>query len=217
MTLSSLFYTFWHSLYRIFLTILNIRSYLFHPTLLFLELAYFCEELLSFFIFNPLRSKKISLPTYGTLPFFSMNKISPLLDISKDSTLLDLGSGKGKILLYYSLCYKCRCIGIESFSYFYRLSNMLSRLLFQHSRITWLNQDFFSYTPSSTCDIAFVSALDHTEHALRTLIHHYHDHVSTFVSLGAPLPSLDHFSVVSYKLPCSWGFSWIYIYHKKYV
>ena len=214
----SLFQTLWHSLYRIFLSALNTLLYFRHPSLLFLELFYFAEEILSFFLVTPfILIKKVSIPTYGTLPFYTLKKVQHLLSISKETSILDLGSGKGKLLLYYSLCHGCRCIGIESFSYFYRLSTFLSRLLFQNKRITWVKQDFFSYSPTSSYDIAFISALDHSERSLKSLIQQFHPHVYTFISLGAPLPSLDHCSVSSYKLPCSWGISSLYIYKKNYV
>ena len=104
--------------YRCFLTLKNFRLYIFYPTLLFLELLYLVEETLAWVVsfVVPVRQKSYEL--YGTISFSSIENILKSTSFSPKTIVCDLGSGKGKFLLYCMLVHRCKTIGIESNNYY---------------------------------------------------------------------------------------------------
>jgi len=110
---------FIHSVYRLKQTQRNIPLYCRFPRLLVLEGLYVLEEALAFFC-RPLRAffanSQASSSLYGTMTFNGLATIAGYIDDHRAHHVVDIGAGKGKVLLYFSLVHRWRCTGIEPYT-----------------------------------------------------------------------------------------------------
>ena len=199
--------SFCHCGYRLFLLCLSLRLYVLRFRLFFLDAFLFFEEVLHFFI-APFLPKQ---PMYGSLPVYTLQKIRCQLHLDQRSTIVDFGSGKGKLALFFSLMTPCQVIGFEQYGYFYRLSCLLSAIFFQGSRVRFELGDYLE-NPVPGCDVAFLSPLDCSASQTQSLVDQFVLKKTTCISIGAAVSGLVYHDVRSFKWPCSWGFSSVYLY-----
>ena len=204
-----------HCLYRFWLTLRSIPVYLTTFRLILLDLFYLFEEFFGFIcsplflLFNSSRYGSV----YGTLPFFSLSKLSRLINLTKDDIICDCGSGKGKCLLYFSMVKGCHVIAIELVPYLINVHKVLARFFFNYYKHTFI-QDDLRDIHLHQASVYFVSGLDYSDSVNRHLRTFFNQckYECKVVSIGGPFDGLSSKNMVHVPIACSWGYSSAYIY-----
>jgi hypothetical protein len=190
--------------------------YVFHPSLLLLDFIYFFED---FFegIFCSVRRliKSENLneeDTYGSFTFYSLFVLKQRLNIESGSTICDLGSGKGKICLFFSLLNQNKCIGLEKNTYYNTVHRFLMTLFFQGKRIKIIEADFLK-TTLPDCQILFVPTTCMSQDSILSLCDIINELPGTpvIISSSSPLPLEQYKVYQKIRLTQSWGLSWVYV------
>ena len=199
--------------YRFYLTIKNTQIYLTTPSLLLLEILYVCEETVSWII--SLARFKQSLPheTYGTISFFSIRKIFNDAHIKNPKIVCDLGSGKGKFLLFCMIYFNCKTVGVESNKYYNFIYGVLIRFFFKNNSCELIKNSILNHQIPS-CDVLFCSGLCFDKKTLEYIQFQLNTSPvkPTFISVGVKF-NLEGYSIQKEILTeLSWGKEKVFIY-----
>ncbi len=78
----------------------------------------------AYWLKNPYRMLKSS--PYGETPLTTFQKILDEFQIPKEASLIDFGSGRGRIPLFLSTYHGMKAVGVESFSPFVAIANQIA-------------------------------------------------------------------------------------------
>lgn len=205
-----------HSLYRLFLFLLQLHHYVCHPSLACLDLFYFIED-----FFSALFLRLFSLfkdrvnheeDTYGSFSTQALMLLIKDLNIEAGTRVYDLGSGKGKSCLIFSMIAGCDCIGIEKNRYYNRIHRLLRGVFFQQKRIQILEADFLTQ-PLPDCDLLFIPATCLSDTSIERITHSINisKHKPILISSSLNIKANDYSLYKEVKLAMSWGFCRVYI------
>ncbi|MBH37885.1 hypothetical protein CL658_02515 [bacterium] len=189
------------------------------PRLTLLDSLYIIEEAFRFFLL-PIRliiglflPKHPYRPVYGTISFAGINQLATVLPIDH-YRVCDIGSGKGKLLFFLSIVYKCNCIGIESYRPYTFIHRCFSFLLGLSRRVRLIH-DTITHRPLPHADVYFILGLGFEPETLAYVQDQLKLLVKTriVISVGVLFPSLADYHKDTLSIPCSWGYCDTYIYH----
>ena len=209
---------FTHIFYRIYLSSLCVPIYIKHPKLLLLEIFYVIEESFSFIlypIYTKFEPQTETKPIYGTLPFSSWKKIEPLIPcpLTQKTQICDLGSGKGKALLYFEIMYKCQTYAVENHRYFYNIHRFMNTCFTKKNTNKIYHQNIINH-PLPQHDIILISGLGFPQNVLNNIQKKINSlsHTPTIISIGV-LFHLPKYTYQDITVETSWGESIVYIYN----
>lgn len=131
---------------------------------------------LMYFFINPYRAsrkylEKInskSIYDYGETFLTEFSKIIKKLDISSNTKVLELGSGRGRLSFWLHFFYKCSIVSIERIPIFVKISNLLIKI-FKIKKLKFIAQDFFNLDMSHF-DIIYLYGTTLSDHEIHLLI-----------------------------------------------
>lgn len=214
---NSIFFTSFKLLfYRCYLTLKNVKLYIFYPTLLFLELLYLTEEALAYLISIVIPIKQKPHELYGTISFSSIETLFKTISLSPQGIVCDLGSGKGKFLLYCMLVHKCKTIGIESNRYYNFIYGVFIRFFFKHSSCELIKSDIISQQ-IPCCDLLFISGLCFHNSTLEFIQNELNTRSikPIFISVGVQFNLQNYKQEIIVETDLSWGKEKVFIYEPK--
>ncbi|MDN3508651.1 MAG: methyltransferase domain-containing protein [Candidatus Neptunochlamydia sp.] len=129
--------------------------------------------------------------TYGETPLMTYEKIAQEAEIEPTDTFLELGSGRGRGVLFLHHFFKCQVIGIERIPQFVKLSQYLSHKYHQ-GRVTFICADMLKgELPEATVVYLYGTAL--TDQEITTLVQKLKRYPkgTKIISISYPLTDYD--------------------------
>lgn len=158
-----------------------------------------------YFFKSPYRIIKKVAPEeiYGETPLSTMELILREMAISKEDTLVEVGSGRGKALLFAHFTTGCHAVGIEKVKPFtLRLKEVIKR--FKIERVKVIEGDFLEASYDEATAIYFYG-VSFSEEAVSALIEKWKSapHLQRIVTISEPLKAFD--VVRTFKVRFPWG------------
>ena len=210
-------FTIKHTFYRFFLTLVNLRYYVFHRRLLLIDTFIFLIDLflIPFKLLRFTSDDYTGSMIYGEISYYGLSKILQKCELKSNATFLDIGSGKGKAVFFARLMFHLSSTGIEINARYICISQLLKQILFI-SKTSFKKESFTQY-PLPNCSVYLIVGTTFDESDLNKLIItlEQKDHEFFIISVSEPLNSQFFYIVSSFYVPCSWGFSQVFIQRKK--
>ena len=125
-------FTIKHTFYRFFLTLVNLRYYVFHRRLLLIDTFIFLIDLflIPFKLLRFTSDDYTGSMIYGEISYYGLSKILQKCELKSNATFLDIGSGKGKAVFFARLMFHLSSTGIEINARYICISQLLKQILF---------------------------------------------------------------------------------------
>lgn len=195
--------------------------YLFsHPQYLLLDIAL----VLSYFFKSPYRIVRewdeshtaTTVGPYGELPFSEMERLfSLLLKDKKIGTFYDLGSGRGRIILWAALCKGWNAVGVECVAPFCKKFDRFIRHFHPSPHLHCIQSSYTSVSLDK-CDLVMINPGEletlQEQYLLQTLSSLQQG--AYVLAIGFTLPSASYDLEGIMPLTCAWGEE-VAVLHKK--
>lgn len=152
--------------------------------------------------------------TYGETPFLTARELLLWARVTRDDTLLDVGSGTGRVVLFSSLYFGLKSVGVEILPTFVRVARLIARKL-KNEKAEFIEGNFL-HLDFSPFTIVYVAGTSFTLQTLKALKEKLKDLRSgaRVISLSTPLRA-PHLEVVGEKIcSFSWGKTRVFL-HKR--
>jgi len=152
--------------------------------------------------------------TYGEIYYFTARNILKNINFSSEDLLIDLGSGRGKMVFFASIYYGARAIGLDIMPTFVKKSSLVASKL-KLKKVEFLEQDFRNYDFSKST-VIYLAGTCLSDESISLLLKSLKSAPvgAKIISLSYPLRS-DFLNVISKnKMSFSWGSSMVYVHEK---
>ncbi|RAP33735.1 hypothetical protein DID75_01545 [Candidatus Marinamargulisbacteria bacterium SCGC AG-410-N11] len=201
-----------------YLLILHFKFYSRFPKLIIIDFILFLARICFYFvtflqtIFSLKGNKRSSEFTYGELSYHGLESIYQTLNLDPNLTIVDLGSGCGKVLFYSSLKYQVKSVGVDINGFYTYFTKLISSLLF--IPVSCHCQNFLK-DPLPPGDIVFVPTTCLSENTIQTLSNHISNSYprnTIIISTSIALPTNQFLLTNRIRVIFSWGYGHIYVH-----
>ena len=214
-----IFISFHNTFYNVFH---KVREFIyFFPDFRFIFLD--CLLYIYYFFTSPFSLRNIegkNLPvtweelTYGEIYYYTARDILSKIEITSDDILVDIGSGRGKMVFFASMYFKCRAFGVELLPTFVKKSSAIGKLL-KLNNIFFIQGNFLDFDFSEVSVIYFAGTCisdDKFELLLEAI--KKAPSGAKFINLSYPVET-DFLKLMGReKMYFSWGSTLVYFYER---
>jgi hypothetical protein len=155
--------------------------------------------------------------TYGEINLYSFLALMSLAKPNRDTVFYDLGSGLGKTVLAFQLCYQpTKSYGIEYLKPLHEIAQERRTTLGASQQIQFLNQDILE-SDWSDANLIFLNVAsfvpDHWQDINQKLLL---TPVATIITCAKPMQNATDYKIFPTRVETSWGIIPVYI-HKRQI
>ncbi|NGX62689.1 MAG: hypothetical protein KR126chlam6_00089 [Candidatus Anoxychlamydiales bacterium] len=154
---------------------------------------------------------------YGETPLLEMEKIVKILNLKKNATILELGSGRGKTSFWLNFFCKYNIIAIEQIPIFVNISNFFIKL-FKVKKLKFLCLDMFEYEIKDI-DVIYLYGTTLSDDKIQLLINKFKK-LPSYVKIITISYALDEYDksfvcLKSFDISFAWGKTKAYLNMKR--
>jgi len=210
---------FIHIFYLMAIQARDFLSYFKAPYMMFLDLVIF-NYYAQYYSISKSQYEMAKAPvsrselSYGETPYFTLSRAMKHIPITKKSVFLDIGCGKGKLVLYAACRYGIRAAGIDVIPTYVRSANLLVKNK-KIPRVKFIEKDFIQ-SKFQSASIVFVACTSFSKPTMAALANKL-DRLkkgSHVISVSSAIPSKQFKVQHRFKGYFSWGSGTVYISKK---